>query len=93
VIASDWNALCQGDAVVVHERADSGARRSRLGFVEFVWVRRPTNEVGIRIATSAGSCLVWPDREDIHARTFAEAAVCRTCGAAVHRTLVDPRLN
>jgi hypothetical protein len=93
VIASDWNALRQGDPVVVHEGHDRGAHRSRLGFVEFVWVRRPTNEVGIRVATPSGSCLVWPGHEQIHARTFAGAAACDTCSAPGHRTTIDPRLN
>jgi len=93
VIAADWNALHPGDLVVVHEHADHLAARPRFGVVEFVWVQRPTNAVGIRVTTSTGSRLVWPTHDATHERTLAGAAACHSCSARRHPSMHDPRLN
>jgi hypothetical protein len=93
VTASEWNSLRPGDPVVVHDSADCCSARPRPGVVEVVWVRRPTNEIGILVATTTGSRLVWPMREQIHERTFDGAAACPGCSARGHKTTIDPRLN
>jgi hypothetical protein len=79
VIQFDWNTLQPGDQVVVHEHAPESYLVAAPGKVEFVSVRKRGNEVGIRLAASSGSRVVWPTRYEVHAPTDAEVALCVLC--------------
>jgi hypothetical protein len=87
VIAFEWNTLRVGDQVVVHEHSAERYRIPQPGVVAFVTIRRPTNEVGIRIDPSSGTRVLWPTSQEVHAATPAAAAACPYC------VLVDGRVG
>jgi hypothetical protein len=90
----EWNSLRVSDPVVVHEHSVDRYRIPQPGVVAFVVVRRPTNEVGIRIDAPSGAQVLWPTRQEVHAATTAGASACAYCagaGAPVgSRPLRDP---
>jgi hypothetical protein len=79
VIAFEWNSLLVSDGVIVHEHDASRYQLAQPGLVEFVTVRRPTNEVGIRIDPSSGPRVVWPTRQEVHAATLGATDACPYC--------------
>lgn len=79
MITFDWNSLRVGDRVVVHERTANRYQVAQPGLVQFVTLRRPINEVGIRIESPSGPRVLWPTCPEVHAATSGAAATCQDC--------------
>jgi hypothetical protein len=79
VIAFEWNSLRVRHRVIVHEHHADRYQLPQPGLVAFVTVRRPTNQVGIRIEPPSGSRVLWPTRQEVHAPTPRAAEACPHC--------------
>jgi hypothetical protein len=92
VIAFEWNTLRVGDPAVVHEHSVERYRIPQPGVVAFVTMRRPTNEVGIRIDPPSGTRVLWPTREEVHSATPAGADACPYCVSVDERVGAGERV-
>lgn len=90
MIAFEWNSLRVRDGVIVHEHDADRYLVAQPGLVEFVTVRRPLNDVGIRIASSSGTRVLWPTRQEVHVATTVATDGCPYCGRADDQRDVRP---
>ena len=89
MIAFEWDALRGAEHVVVHEHAAERYRIPQPGVVAFVTMRRPSNEVGIRIDPPSGVRVLWPTRHEVHAATPTGAETCPYCVSVDQRAGAD----
>jgi uncharacterized protein YwbE len=81
VLTLEWNALREGDKVVVHDQ-DKKERAPKRGVVALIDTESHIHGVGIRTANANGTnVIVWPSYLAVHRDPRDQAEPCWRCQA------------
>ena len=86
----EWNALRQGDRVLVHD-ADDPQLRLLAGVVARVRQTAGSNEVSIRVVKSTGASLIQPQRLAVHHDPVGFDGQCWRCAGPQPATRTPTR--
>ena len=82
----DWNALCAGDSVLVHDWTDADMQLLP-GVVALLQTTRRSHDFGIRVASNGDRpSVIWPSRLAVHVDPPDPTEACWRCDETADET-------